>query len=399
MIANKILFRSIRSLQIQHNTTSLGTKRLKFLLLQKNEYFFKPYNFYQNHQFIPRFYSTTVHTHQLPSHSHQLPLFRQILTHSTTTSSSSSYFLRHSILLLTTTTLIIPTLYFFFTSLDKAPNTNRLRLMMPLWSWEIGELVKISKQHITQLPTITDQQDPRLQLIDHVINRLWKCGKPKVHLIYDDEMLDGVSYASSDITVTTCWLRFIDYDEELLASVLAHELAHIMQDHAIEFYGVWSLTGFFDQLLFFTSNHNSSNKYIKRYLEKHSQELEKEADLLGQQIMARSGYNPMKAIELWEKMKELDEMNNNIINTGEGIDHNIKSENVNPSILFKHHPSKSQRIEYLKDNLINVQHFYDQIVHNNKYEGDSNYKFFDKDLSLRRLELTTLAVFGIKVAC
>src|SRR5581483_2866489 len=117
--------------------------------------------------------------------------------------------------------LIVPTA-FLYTS-DIAPNTSRKRFML-LWPWEERKLVRKASEcveNVLESEEIIPENDVRNKLINHVLDRLWdndfKLKKPTVYLIKNDEMLDGVSYPCSAITLTTCWLRLINYDEDLLA--------------------------------------------------------------------------------------------------------------------------------------------------------------------------------------
>src|SRR6266540_2048131 len=146
---------------------------------------------------------------------------------------------------------MVPTVY-FFTS-DLAPNTFRKRHML-LWPWEERKLIDKANEcveNVLESEEIIPENDIRHKLIEHIMNRLWENNvnliqrnekdfikKPIVHLIKNDELLDGISYPCSTITLTTCWLRLVDYDEDLLAVVLSHEIAHILQNHASEFYGL-----------------------------------------------------------------------------------------------------------------------------------------------------------------
>ncbi|CAB4434221.1 unnamed protein product [Rhizophagus irregularis] len=300
------------------------------------------------------------------------------------------------------TLLTVPTI-FLFTS-DIAPNTYRKRFML-LWPWEETKLIDKANECVENVlgsEEIIPENDNRSKLINHILDRIWKYNnkinfnfkKPMIYLIKNDDMLDGVSYPCSVITLTTSWLRLVDYDEDLLAAILSHEIAHILQNHASEFYGLSftfkALTQLHDMFYDFLKllpgiNKENINNWIRPliYLQKHSQILEKEADLLGQEIMANAGYDPANAIKLWELMCNIsssqvpDESHHD---DGHGVRHSSESS----------HPSKEQRVKYLTENLINVQKIYFNTITDN----NNNFKSFNYDLGLRKLEFTIWAIFG-----
>ncbi|CAI2170269.1 20248_t:CDS:2 [Funneliformis geosporum] len=307
--------------------------------------------------------------------------------------------------------LAVPAMY-LFTS-DTAPNTFRKRHML-LWPWEDQKLIHKANQCVENVLTseeIISENDVRHKLIEHIMNRLWENNKnlvqnddikkPTVYLIKNDDLLDGVSYPCSTITLTTCWLRLVDYDEDLLAVVLSHEIAHILQNHASEFYGLSFTLKALTQLreFFYTiksiipgMNRESNLSRPSVYLQKHSQLLEQEADLLGQEIMANAGYDPAKAIELWELMCNISSPkvpDDSHDDDGHGVRHSSENCEENPS--FKYHPSREQRVKYLTENLINVQKIYSEKT---KIITSNNNEEFERDLGLRRLELTVCAIFG-----
>ncbi|KAF0395947.1 peptidase m48 [Gigaspora margarita] len=272
----------------------------------------------------------------------------------------------------------------FLSTFDTAPNTNRHRFMI-LWPWEEKELVQKAKESVEMVigsEALIPSDDPRTQLLEQVCHQLWQQGisekdknngikEPTVYLIDNEELLDGVSYPCSAITLTTCWLRLIDYDESLLAAVLAHEIAHILQNHASEFYGMSFIIKVVTKLGEMIGNiiPGLDKERVQQrpilFLQEHSQKLEKEADLLGQEIMARAGYDPAKAIELWELMVALEEANKSSLDQvqipksshdeeGRGIRH--------VSDTFRYHPLKEHRVKYLTENLLQTQYLYNKAV-------------------------------------
>ncbi|CAG8470947.1 27944_t:CDS:2 [Dentiscutata erythropus] len=272
----------------------------------------------------------------------------------------------------------------FLSTFDIAPNTNRHRFMI-LWPWEEQKLVQKAQENVEMVigsETLIPSDDPRTQMFKQVCHRLWQHGiseddrnngikEPTVYLIDNEEFLDGVSYPCSAITLTSCWLKLIDYDESLLAAVVAHEIAHILQNHASEFYGMSFIIKVLTQLgemignIIPGLNKEGFQGRPILFLQQHSQKLEKEADLLGQEIMARAGYDPAKAIELWELMVSLEEINKNSLEQvqipksshdeeGRGIRH--------VSDTFRYHPLKEHRVKYLTENLLQAQNLYDKTI-------------------------------------
>ncbi|CAG8528889.1 6256_t:CDS:1 [Ambispora leptoticha] len=319
--------------------------------------------------------------------------------------------------------LAIPTIY-FLTS-ETAPNTYRRRHML-LWPWERKKLEETSKNCVQQVKDSSNSvsiYDPRSQLVNHVCKRLWQNGvleqdrefhsiEPKIYLIDDDDFLDGVAYPSSDITLTTGWLRIIDYDESLLAAVIAHELAHIMQDHAAEFYGMSYLMKVLAHLgeitnslipnvlkkLFGYNNNTGEWRRPLLFLQYHSQTLEREADIIGQEIMARAGYDPAGALELWQLMVNLEKLSNSSSSNIEEQPLPSYCKNQNDGHGVRHdgeatlamHPSRRQRVKYLTENLLKVQKVYENTITQASYKNKS----FIMDLKLRKLETTVWAIFG-----
>lgn len=109
-------------------------------------------------------------------------------------------------------------------------------------------------------------------------------------------------------------------DEDGLAALLGHEIAHVVAGHSAEMlsarlarntlvsgvcflaaglpglllFGMWNVLGgyIFDDILY----HLPKNRM-----------LESEADYIGLMLMAEAGYNPQQAVEFWRRMQEADD--------------------------------------------------------------------------------------------
>lgn len=126
-----------------------------------------------------------------------------------------------------------------------------------------------------------------------------------------------------------------------LASVLGHEIGHVISEHgnervsqALAVQGVFVLTdaildikGPQRDLLFAALGLGAQVGYLLPY----NRIQEKEADLIGLQLMAGSGFNPEASIQLWKNMYE-------------------QAKSRVPEFLSTH-PSHEMRIQLLQENL------------------------------------------------
>ncbi|RIA81343.1 peptidase family M48-domain-containing protein [Glomus cerebriforme] len=211
--------------------------------------------------------------------------------------------------------------------------------------------------------------------------------KPKpfeVYVIKDDEVPNAFSFgASKKIIIFTGWLKLINYDEEYLAVTLSHEIAHIIQGHSSESFG-------FSQILYMFADtartllwssflsalgpllndylNSATQGFVEKYSSgRYNQKAEKEADIVGLQLMALSGYHPKKAIELWKYLSSLN--NSNIIDSQDNvIEEGIVKTDEEPPVLqsledfFASHPLEEVRAKYLFDMLPEAEKIYEVVV-------------------------------------
>lgn len=138
-------------------------------------------------------------------------------------------------------------------------------------------------------------------------------------------------------------LSRLQLDDAEVASIMGHEMAHALREHARERIGKSGATGsilsFGAQLLGLgTLGDIAANLGTQLLTMKFGREDETEADLVGLELSARAGYDPRAAIRLWEKMSQA-------------------SEGAPPQWLSTH-PSNSSRIGVIKANLPKVESLY-----------------------------------------
>lgn len=131
-------------------------------------------------------------------------------------------------------------------------------------------------------------------------------------------------------------------DENGLAVVMGHEIAHAIADHGrermsqelLKQYGGASLAQVFEASpvagsdLFLEAYGAGSNLVTLKYGRDH----EKEADKLGVIFMALAGYDPEEAIDFWERM--------------------AADKTSEPLEFFSTHPNSSTRIELIREYIV-----------------------------------------------
>jgi len=154
--------------------------------------------------------------------------------------------------------------------------------------------------------------------------------------------------ANGTITMTRKMVKNSTFkSDEALAYVLAHEMAHVVRQHhrETETWGFVVKPMLFSTALL-TSGATSLIAAAAHDTKRFSKVMEKEADLLGLEIMAQAGFNPEKAMNIFNDMQST-------LKTEFPISSRL------PSIL-KAHPSMEKRTEYSSDYLTHVMPLYEQ---------------------------------------
>lgn len=138
-------------------------------------------------------------------------------------------------------------------------------------------------------------------------------------------------------------LSQLQLDDDEVATIMGHEIAHALREHARERIGKSSATGLGlslgAQLLGLGSLGDvAANLGTQLLTMKFSRDDESEADLVGMELSARSGYNPEAGVRLWQKMGE--------------------ASKGSPPQWLSTHPSGGSRIQEIRSNLPKVQPLY-----------------------------------------
>ncbi|GAB1525538.1 hypothetical protein RhiTH_008701 [Rhizoctonia solani] len=138
--------------------------------------------------------------------------------------------------------------------------------------------------------------------------------------VVDLPKINAFALPTREIFVYTGLVDLLE-DDTLLSGVLSHEIAHVTQRHAVENAGFLNIAAiFFDTLRgisfaltvsfpFLTDGIGTILNLMNNYVadRAYSRKLESEADAVGLEFMARAGYDPRYALDLWEVMAAVEE--------------------------------------------------------------------------------------------
>ncbi|KAG8965014.1 hypothetical protein FRC03_001042 [Tulasnella sp. 419] len=141
----------------------------------------------------------------------------------------------------------------------------------------------------------------------------------KIYVV-DLPRINAFALPTKEIFVYTGIIDLLE-DDSMLSGVLAHEIAHVQQRHAVENAGFLNLaTILFDCLRgvsyaftisfpLVTDASASVLNFLHDYVAEsaYSRKLEMEADSVGLGFMAKAGYHPQSMLDLWEVMAEVEE--------------------------------------------------------------------------------------------
>ena len=113
------------------------------------------------------------------------------------------------------------------------------------------------------------------------------------------------------IAVYTGLIAKLKPTDDELAAVMGHEIAHALREHSREQYSQAVAQGILIDILgaatgASTSAQNTSQLFLELFVNRpHSRTDETEADRIGVELAARSGFYPRAAVTLWKKMGKL----------------------------------------------------------------------------------------------
>jgi Zn-dependent protease with chaperone function len=184
-----------------------------------------------------------------------------------------------------------------------------------------------------KLIPFTSQWNPR--------SRDWKW---QVNLI-GSKQLNAWCMPGGKIAFYTGIIDKLQLDDDQIAMIMGHEMAHALREHARERLAKTQATNaaisIGSALLGLGQLGNLAADMGGQLLTlKFSRDDESEADLVGLEIAARGGYRPEASVELWKKMLAA--------SSGKGPE------------FMSTHPSGANRIQELEANLPKVRHLYEQ---------------------------------------
>lgn len=155
--------------------------------------------------------------------------------------------------------------------------------------------------------------------INEMVNRVGRriaavADKPEYHwefaVIQDDRMVNAFALPGGKVAIFTGILKHTK-NEDGLATVMAHEIAHALQRHGAERMS----RGILDQIAQIGILAGAASGAVNPQVAMgamsaygvgvtlpHNRRQESEADFVGLQLMAKAGYDPREAVNFWERM-------------------------------------------------------------------------------------------------
>ena len=195
---------------------------------------------------------------------------------------------------------------------------------------------------------LVPESDPRVQRLRAIAKRIipntarWnpdaRQWKWQVNLLQSGEV-NAFCMPGGRIAFYTGIIDKLRLTDDEIAAVMGHEIAHALREHGRDRQSKATATGLFSQLggtalsaWLDVDVRGAANALGQLAVLKFSRDEEREADLVGLDIAARSGYDPRAGIALWNKMAVLNQ-------SGAPIE------------LLSTHPGGGERIEQIESHM------------------------------------------------
>ncbi|KAF8924974.1 hypothetical protein BGZ58_001249 [Dissophora ornata] len=197
--------------------------------------------------------------------------------------------------------------------------------------------------------------------------------RPFQIFVAEDEAINAFSLGPPRlIYINSGLLDWLDNDEDLVAAVVAHELAHVIQRHTMETHGRETVMLFLADLFrsalwtvsiplgpWFNSWVDSTANNLLHFTASGPlhQTIEVEADTVSLTLLALAGYDPMHAVRLWEQWAEKDQKE---------MDAEDSADVHKWTDWMYDHPPSAERARYLKEAVMPAREMWDKVLKRRK---------------------------------
>ena len=172
-------------------------------------------------------------------------------------------------------------------------------------------------------------------------------------VVFEDDQANAFALPGYKIGVYTGLLNYAK-NQDQLATVMGHEVAHVIAEHGNERVSNQMATeaGLSIAAVLLGTEQSDNTALIMAGLGlgaqygvilPFSRSHESEADLIGLELMARAGFDPEESVTLWQNMAQ---------------------SGLSPPEFMSTHPSSDTRIEQLRERIPQVQPAYQQAIKN-----------------------------------